>query len=303
MIDVGVSAKVDVKTEIPSASSGRAIDAVVDFFRPATESMGWLGDKIQLARQKTLNKIATATKRRIELISKPVRLPPPKLLIPLIERASLEDASDEKLIEMWANLIATACTEEVEMLGQYATILSNLTSSQVNIVEEILYLKDEDRCDAGMLVDAYWMLSQSGLPGIIKHISRTEDIDEFGASLENELIRMGVALDTINIFYSDGQAKRNSCGLSITGKLRPDQRFYDYENLVRLGILAKCEVKGHYVGIFDIDVIYYVITPVGIDLYACCNPTKLVREPRQITGENSSAVDKTRKRKTPRAER
>jgi hypothetical protein len=48
----------------------------------------------------------------------------------LLEKASLEDVNDDTLVDMWANLIATASTENVQMLGQYINILANIVPKQ-----------------------------------------------------------------------------------------------------------------------------------------------------------------------------
>ena len=126
-----LSLKMEIKTEIPAASSGRALDSLTDLIRPITESLGLIGDKIRLRRQAVLLKIANLTKERLETTDKPIHAIPPKYLLPLLEKASLEDIDDQTLIEMWANLIVTASTTQVEMLGQYVNILSNIVPKQV----------------------------------------------------------------------------------------------------------------------------------------------------------------------------
>ncbi len=66
--DFGASVSVDIKTEVPSTSSGRTLDAITDLLRPISESFGYIGDKIQLRRQMTLLEIARRAKERIETI-------------------------------------------------------------------------------------------------------------------------------------------------------------------------------------------------------------------------------------------
>jgi hypothetical protein len=270
-----------VSVEIPKASAGRTVDALTDFIRPVTEAFGLVGDKIALRRQATLLEIAKKTRERLALTRQSVKPIPPKFLVPLLEKASLEDLSNEKLIKMWSNLLATAATEEVELIGQYTTILSEITSDQVKLMEQILRLSDIDEPeDAGVFIDNYYMLNQSGLPGRIEDIAQTEDISLFADALATHFDISGVALDTINIYFQDASKQESTSIVSPDGVYR-DSRFYDFENLIRLGLLSKSEVKRFRIGIFDIDVIYYVVTPVGVDLYACCNPTKLIREARR----------------------
>lgn len=273
------SLQLSISTEIPKRSSGRALDALTDLFRPLTEAAGLIGDKLELKRQATLSEIARKTKKRLAASRKPIKPIATKFLVPLLQRASLEDLDNVKLIDMWANLIATAATEEVELIGQYSTILSEITSDQVRLMEKILRLEDRAKAEAGIYIDNYYYMNQSGLPGSISDLEKSKNIKAFAKSIESAFDINGVAVDTINVFYRD---RNRSGGLSICSPdgVYRDAKFYDFENLVRLGLLAKCEIKRHQIGIFDIDVHYYLTTPVGVDLYSCCNPAKLVREAR-----------------------
>jgi hypothetical protein len=274
-----MSSPVEIKTEIPKESSGRALDALTDLIRPLSESFGLIGDKIALHRQKVLHEIAKRTRKRLETLNKDVKPIPPKFLVPLLEKASLEDVNDEKLMDMWSNLLVTSATENVELLGQYSTILAEITSDQVRLMERILRLNEGEIQDAGIFIDNFYYLNQSGLPGSIDRFSHLDSIEAFADSLANEFDINGVALDCVNIFFQD---ESRGAGMSFTSPdgVYSDDQFYDFENLTRLGLLAKCEVKRHKVGLFDVDAHYYVVTPVGIDLYACCNPSRLAREVR-----------------------
>jgi len=272
----GFPVNVNINADVPPNSSARTLDALTDLFRPISEGLGFIGDKIQLQRQKTLLEIAKRTKKRLAFIEKPVRPIPQKFFLPLLEKASLEDISDSTLINMWANLIATASTENVEMLGQYVNILSNIVPRQVVLLEEMFDFDDEDGTyDAGHLIDNYYYLNQTGLPGTINRYSHLKDPKVFADNLLSELRIKGVAIDTIAVYLVDG------CGEDVTisspDGLYSDRKYLDFENLLRLGLIDKTEIKQYKIGMFDVDLHYYVVTPVGIDLYACCNPARLVR--------------------------
>lgn len=272
-----ISLKMEVKTEVPSASSGRTLDAVTDLLRPISEAFGMLGDQIQLRRQKTLDEIARRTRNRLVAAGKPIQPIPAKFFLPLLEKASLEDVNDDALIDMWANLIATASTEHVQMLGQYINILSNIVPKQVLILEEMFNLGDEEKpIEAGHLIDNYYYLNQTGLPGTLDQYADIRNAEEFCDRVVDALGIKGVAIDTINIFFVD---EKLGAGLSVASpdSIYSDADFLDFENLVRLGLIDRTEVKRHRVGVFDIDVHYYITTPVGVDLYACCNPNRLIR--------------------------
>jgi Abortive infection alpha len=271
--EFGVSAKVEIKTEVPSATTGRMVDAITDFLSPISQSLGYLGDKIQLQRQKTLFEICQRAKERIAISQKSIRPIPQKFFLPLLEKASLEEVNDETLVDMWSNLIATASTEEVEMLGQYINILSNIVPKQVNILAKML---DNIDCKAGHLVDNYYYLNQTGLPATLSEHSRIVDAEQFADAIVASLNIKGVAIDTINIFYTD-HTLGQGFSLGSPDGIYSDEQFLHFENLVRLGLIDRTEIKSHKIGIFDIDVHYYVVNPVGIDLFACCNPTKLNR--------------------------
>jgi hypothetical protein len=276
-IEPPVSIKVELKTELPPEASGRTLDAITDLLRPISEGLGFLGDKIQLQRQKTLLEIAKRSKERLEVLQKPIRPIPMKFFLPLLEKASLEDMHDDTLINMWANLIATAATDEVQMLGQYANVLSNVVPKQVSILEKMFALNEENGAfDAGHLIDNYYYLNQTGLPGTLDQYAQIKNAEKFSEAVVGELNIKGVAIDTINIFYAE-ENRDGDFSVSSPDNIYTDRDFLDFENLVRLGLIDRTEIKKHRIGIFDIDVHYYVTTPVGIDLYACCNPKKLSR--------------------------
>lgn len=274
--DLGAFAKIEIKTEVPAQSSGRAVDALTDLIRPLSESLGLFGDKIQLRRQETLLEIAKRIKQRAALTDKPINSIPPKFFIPLLEKASLENIEDDTLIEMWTSLLFTASTENVQMLGQYINILSNIIPRQVQILDLMMGISENEQRDSGHLIDNYYYLNQTGFPGTLAGYSHIKDAAEFCQAVTDALSLEGVTIETINVYY---RKKRAGSDFSVSypdGHFSDDD-FLDFENLVRLGLIDRTEIKRHAVGAFDIDVHYYIVNPVGIDLFACCNPNKLTR--------------------------
>lgn len=281
-LEFGASAKVavDIKTEIPSESSGRLLDAITDLIRPFSERRGLQADRLRLEREEVLFEIALRARRRIELEQSAIRPIPNKLLVPLLEKASLEDISDKKLIEMWSNLLATALTQKVEMLNQYVTILSGLTGEQARIFESIISASlptTGERLKTGNFIDQYYYLNQTGLPSTVRQLENIRDAKSFATKLFQEIDTLGVAVDTINVF--DNKNPKNDISLADHDRgLYSDKLFLEFENLCRLGLLEHVEIKSMSLGRFSFDVFYYLVTPVGIDLYACCNPNTLIRE-------------------------
>jgi hypothetical protein len=107
-IDLGVGAKLEVKAEIPSSSVGRFVEAFTDVFRPFTEAMGLRGDQIRLQRADIAIEIAKRAQQLLLIENSPVHPVPNKILVPLIEMASIESADDDFMLDRWANLLASA---------------------------------------------------------------------------------------------------------------------------------------------------------------------------------------------------
>jgi len=124
-VDIGASAKLEVKTEIPPESSGRLLDALTDIIRPFSESRGLRADQIRLQREDVLIQIAEKAKKRLALESLEPSAVPNKFLIPFLEKASYEDV-DSEMVDMWSALLASASTEYDETYTSYISILSEL---------------------------------------------------------------------------------------------------------------------------------------------------------------------------------
>ena len=198
---------------------------------------------------------------------------PPKFAIPLLERASLESIDDDKLIDMWANLLATASSQEVEMISQYIGILGGITSNQVRILDEMLTSPNLQKVDVHM--DAYDYLNPDGFfetLGGLEEYSTSEDVAE---KIWEEISFVGVAVDCITV--SSGAEHDDATTVNPEGSAYSDDRYFDFQNLVRLGVLDQIKTRMRRVGRFTIDLYFYVVTPVGADLFACCNPDKMQR--------------------------
>lgn len=182
---------------------------------------------------------------------------------------------------MWANLIATSGTEDVSLLGQYIEILSNITSSQVLIIEKMISSAVIPANKAGYIIDKYHNFGQSGVNYTINAalnelLEQSETTaDDIINKISSELRGKAIAIDTIYVHdeiadehYSDGD----------DNAVYSDDLFLIFENLKRMGIIEKVEVRDLKKFHYSVDITYYLITPVGIDLYACCNPDVMSRE-------------------------
>jgi len=110
-IDLGAKLQIEVKAEVPTASTGRLVDALTDLIRPWSEWRGLKADLIRMHREDVALEIAIRAAKRINLENQKPRPIPLKVLIPLLEKGSQEDPTDNFMIEMWANLLASSATE------------------------------------------------------------------------------------------------------------------------------------------------------------------------------------------------
>jgi hypothetical protein len=137
-IDVGASARAEVKTEIPAKSAGKLVDALTDIIRPFSEKRGLRADQIRLQREDVLIEIARKARRRLTLEEIEPRAIPNKFLVSFLEQASLEDPKDTTLIDMWSNLLASAAKDGSSENAVFIKTMSQLTKEEAVLFENML---------------------------------------------------------------------------------------------------------------------------------------------------------------------
>ena len=159
---------------------------------------------------------------------------PTKALIPILEKASLEEP-DSVLIEAWGNLLASASADYDAEVITFADVLSRIGPREAKIINEIIGVDDlkkwADRCSratAGAGFDVYDK-AEAIKPQILKAMEN-EDQKIFGELLEFfptgypiliTKIQKGVATERANkidtVFESDFFAA-NAPGFEILEK-------------------------------------------------------------------------------------
>lgn len=143
-----VSAKLEFKGEVPSAPLGRAVHALVDAISPFTEGLGLIGDHIRVQRYEVAIKIANRAKGIVKANGGKIHAPPLKFMVPFLELSSLEDMGegrDSRIIELWSQLLADACTEYESEHLTFMRILSEVDGSQVRYLESLAGRHDFDQ--------------------------------------------------------------------------------------------------------------------------------------------------------------
>jgi len=135
--DISAKASLEVKAEIPTTSVGRFVDALTDIVRPWSEYRGLKADVIRLQREDVAFEIARRAQARIALENTKIMPIPLKTLIPLLEKGSQEAPTDDFMIDMWANLLASAATTDDSVPPRYVSILAELNSRQAKLLSKI----------------------------------------------------------------------------------------------------------------------------------------------------------------------
>ncbi len=131
-------------SEVAKASE-KAIDAVSSlgrFFEKVMgelviDAAGLLADRLKFYRLERAELLAERTQARIEerKIAK-FRSVPPKIALPIIERATIED--NDELHNLWAGLLATAMDANAPLVrNKYVALLGQLDIEDVRLIREL----------------------------------------------------------------------------------------------------------------------------------------------------------------------
>ena len=276
-VEIGLSAKAEAKlevtTEIPSEASGRLLDALTDIIRPFSERRGLRADQIRLQREEVALKVARKAKERISLESGEVQGASTKVLVPLLEAASLEDITDEEMQGRWANLLASAVLKN-DVEPRFVTILSEIQGSQAKLLDEIATrnAKIYNRPIAH-LSDAPTMLSFGFTQMVAQEFDRNQRLDlSIDQSIEefyNHMLQTmnipGCAIIDILVYVDDSQ-------YNVNKKFRVDELKFNIE-LEILSSIGLLQNNNQFIRLnrFDVHFVYYSITDMGVRFFKACS--------------------------------
>ena len=122
------------KDLVKASAEGSTEAALKTIFGPAVELTAWGADIIRRRRFETQIKTMVRAKELLDEAGLSVALVPDiKTLVPLIERAGLED--DPTLQERWAALLANATSGSAEVLPGFSSVLGEITVIEARILE------------------------------------------------------------------------------------------------------------------------------------------------------------------------
>jgi hypothetical protein len=265
-VDAKAEAKFSVKGKVPSKSLGRLVDAFTDMIRPFSEARGLKADQIRLQREEVVFEVARRARERLLFEKAPIQPVSSKVLIPLIEKASLEAADDDDMIQRWSDLLANASKDQ-KVEPRYVQILSELTSRQARLFDEVVNNAYEEISHPGAwLEDAPIHLGPTWVRRQINQVFVDRKSIPSADFIYNKVLETinypGCAI--IDLILS----RANDDFYSMPENKLVNKGFHrlelDLEIIASLGILKRSQV--FYTTKFkdDIHLIYYHITELGL---------------------------------------
>jgi hypothetical protein len=258
-----------IPVDVTRAKAG----AWLDIISPITEWAGLKGDALRYKRQQlriqqeiTLQRIAIELSKKIEnrTIVRPI---PTKILVPLLEKAALEDSSDRTMIELWANLLASACGEN-SVPPRFVNIVGELNTRQANLFIEVV-TKGLDVSEDDILAPVYTMRQQELADRLValfrrKKLSVDDIYDEFEGDLEGPSIALS------DFWVNDyGRGRYYVLGVEHN-KYIAEKYQADLQIMASLGLFRENRLDDRFRrGRIDYDVTirYFLLTEMGYEFF------------------------------------
>jgi hypothetical protein len=267
-IDLGASAKVnlDIKAEIPPEAAGRFTDAITKLLSPWSEARALKADLIRLHREEVAFEIAKRAARRLNFEKGQQHPIPLKVLVPLLEKGSQEDAGNDYMIDMWANLLASTATHP-STSPRLVAILSEMTGREARLLADIAAKPfDSSTC--------FTQMNHFRFSGLVRHVlsSPTIEPDSVGRCLVWRFKRSGTFLHHIQVVRKalpPGEAHLYWADPSIKSA-----HFEDLQVLTSLGLLDKIDIEEFPDGeqVWCVRLKYYVLTHLAVYLLNAVMP-------------------------------
>jgi hypothetical protein len=258
-----------IPVDVTRAKAG----AWLDIISPITEWAGLKGDALRYKRQQlriqqeiTLQRIAIELSKKIENRTI-VRSISTKILVPLLEKAALEDPSDRTMIDLWANLLASACGQN-SVPPRFVNIVGELNSHQANLfIEVVTKGLDVSEDDVFELIH---IMRQKDLAGRLvtlfrkKKLSADDIYDEFMADLEGPCIALS------DFWVNDYARCRYYLLTEDEYKYIGDKIQAELQILASLGLLRETQLDDrHRSGRIDYEVTirYFLVTGMGLEFF------------------------------------
>lgn len=231
-----------------------------DLLSPFTNSIGYIGDKVNQARFVSAIKATAKAKKLLDEEGITYGDLPPKILLPWLEGVSLEHEEDEKISDYWAGLLARAVKSSDAINVSYIETLKRIGIEEAKLLEFFSgdtspsfgsYHYGVHGENAFSERNPLFMAALRRISQIEDAIERREDIEGLGLQAMQQII-----------FVSEGGG-----AFSPTKFYRKNESAIS--NLEHLGLI-KIERSGFVVDNYYYGLVWFKITKYAFDLFWAC---------------------------------
>ncbi|WP_421792034.1 hypothetical protein [Hyphobacterium sp.] len=267
--------------EIDEGTKTSAIKSISEgldkiFGKSGSEVGEYLADKVRFHRWRSLNKLLDKANNYASDHDIRAEFPSLKVLVPIVESATLED--DDDLLEFWARLLVAAGDASSATIANHRQILASISSDEAKLIESTKVF-DDGRCfsrpsanyrienQRHIYISARQYLFQNFDPSTGLSTAIKEAIDKFVQNT-NRIEGLKILHFTIGSISPAGSQQYFYS--------EEYQNSYDsIENLVHLGFYRSAEVQvEHDVPGAKCTVSYVEVTPTGALLLRALGLTK-----------------------------
>ena len=257
---------IEIKTEIPKEDTGRFLSAITDTIRPFTEGRGLKADQIRLQREDVLLEIAKKARKRADIEIADIHPVPTKLMIPFLEKASLEDV-DSNMQDRWAALLVSASKHYQSKHLTFVDILSRLSSEELEILEKVClsYKRFPELSYPGGHIDGNQRLIVAQAPMLVS--KQSLDNQDKAKKLYDTFINSPAiaALQYSKILYATVKMDKGRFYFySEYADSRESLEILQRERLIEFERLKLQDI--------DVEVGYFDVTPLGVKFVDSCSP-------------------------------
>jgi hypothetical protein len=263
---------------IPPDVSRAKANAWLTLISPLTEWAGLRGDELRhkrellrIQRDETLAEIGERAIARRKVTALAVAKPiPTKFLVPFLEQASLEEP-DSPLIDLWANLLASASEEFSSTHIHFVSILSRLSSEQAKLFEAMIQRAPDLHWLEIAQDESHWFRDGKNFVELLKaNRQQGQKIRKLTADVLDELVEEALQLPTIVWVHTAMEIDGQYYDLMPAYRTYADDQEADYSILEALGLLRKVET-----GFIDFEeaviaASYYHLSALGFYLAKAC---------------------------------
>jgi hypothetical protein len=267
-----------IQEVVPEDVTRAKAGAWLTLISPITEWAGLKGDELaykrtllRLQQEETLLEIAKRTKAMVSSLKSPGKIPI-KFMVPFLEKASLEEP-DSKLVELWAQLLASAAEDYKPHYIHFANLISQISARQAGVFCELIGTTDAHELELSM--DALFIdydsefLKTYLIESFDKKTPPLKSIDDVSNFTDDALNLVGT--DVKHIELTDAKGDEYFASGTVSSSTYTDELETDYAILTAVGLIRYIDTGVITLGgRWGIKVFVYCITPLGREFAKAC---------------------------------